>query len=346
MAGDDVHGHARTSASADDAGTRLTVWVALAANAVIAVAKAVAGAVAGAPALLSEAAHSGADCLNEGFLLASLARSRRSPDTEHPFGYGKERYFWSLLAAVGIFVVGGCYSFFQGFEALRETAEPDVGAYTAGLAVLGIALLAEGASLLRALAQVRGQAREAGVPVLRQMRTVPDPALRTVLAEDSTAVLGVLLAAAGLGLHMATGNPAWEAAASMSIGLLLVFTAYRLGRAARDQLIGEAVDAGLQRDILRYLSAQPEVDVVTQLLTMRLGLHSTLLAVRIDLTDGLDSAGVEAMSGRLKQGIRERWPHLDHVFLDITRAGAGDRRAARRFRAELDDAVAESAAPD
>ncbi|MDI2124682.1 cation diffusion facilitator family transporter [Yinghuangia seranimata] len=319
----------------------MTVWVALAANMLIAAAKAVAGIAAGAPALLSEAAHSVADSINEGFLLTSLSRSRRTPDAEHPFGYGKDRYFWSLLAAVGIFVVGGCFSFVQAFEALHTTGEPDTAGYVAGLAVLGVALLAEGASLVRAVVQLRGQARRAGVSVWRQARTLGDPALRTVLAEDGTAVLGVVLAAAGLGLHMATGSAVWEAAASACIGVLLVFTAYRLGKAARDQLLGEAVDPGLQRELLRRLEEQPEIDVVTQLLTMRLGLHSTLLAARVDLVDGLDSDDVEAMSQRLRESVAASWPHVDQVFLDATHAGSAERSAARKYRDELDEAVAE-----
>ncbi|MFF7244719.1 cation diffusion facilitator family transporter [Embleya sp. NPDC008237] len=342
-AGDEVDSDParRAGGRDDDAGTRLTVLVALAANLVIAVGKAVAGLVAGAPALLSEAAHSVADTLNEAFLLASLDRSRRTPDAEHPFGYGKDRYFWSLLAAVGIFVLGGGFSFFQAWEALREESEPDVAGYLAGLAVLFVALCAEGGSLVRAVLQVRRQARESGVSVMRAIRDVDDPALRTVLAEDATAVLGVLLAMGGLGLHMATGNAVWEAAASLCIGLLLVLIAYRLGREARGELIGEAVDVALQRDILKYLDAQPEIDVVTQLLTMRLGLHSTLLAARIDLADGLDSEAVEVMSVRLKRSIGERWPHVDQVFLDVTRAGAGERREAHRYRASLDEAAAD-----
>ncbi|MGW9212883.1 cation diffusion facilitator family transporter [Embleya sp. NPDC055664] len=329
----------------DDAGTRLTVWVALAANVVIAIAKAAVGVLAGAPALLSEAAHSVADTLNEAFLLASLSRSRRAPDAEHPFGYGKDRYFWSLLAAVGIFVTGGCFSVFQGFEALREHGEPKTGAYVAGLAVLGLALLAEGGSLLRAVVQLRGQARAAGVSVLRHARQTPDPTLRTVLAEDGSAVLGVLLAAAGLGLHMATGNAVWEAAASWAIGLLLVFVAYRLGRAARDQLIGEAVDVELQQRILARLAEQPEIDVVTQVLTMRMGRHSTLLAARIDLVDGLDSTEVEDMSERLKHTIRESWPTVDQIFLDITRAGTADRQAAHRHHQSLHRAAPDTTDP-
>lgn len=174
--------------------------------------------------------------MNEVFLLAALRRSRRPPDARHPFGYGKERYFWSLLAAVGIFVVGGCFSFFQGFEALGSHERQSHEGYTVGLIVLGVALLAEGASLVRALLQLRGEKGAAR-----------DPALRTVIAEDSTAVLGVLLAMAGMVLHMVTGDVVWEASASLGIGLLLVYVAFRLGKDARDRLIGESADPELRR---------------------------------------------------------------------------------------------------
>lgn len=226
-------GTAPEKSGGKDAGTRLTVLVALGANLLIAVAKAVGGVFAGSPALLSEAAHSVADSFNEVFLLAALRRSRRPPDRRHPFGYGKERFFWSLLAAVGIFVMGGCFSVFQGIEALRSGADESHSGYVAGLVVLGVAFLAEGGSLLRALHQVRGQP---GGGIGR------DPALRTVVAEDGTAVLGVALAIAGMALHMATGQPVWEGSASLAIGVLLGYVAYRLGKDARDQLIGEAVD--------------------------------------------------------------------------------------------------------
>lgn len=118
--------------SAADRQTRLTVLVALAANLVIAAAKTVGGLISGSPALLSEAAHSVADSLNEIFLLAALRRSRRPADAHHPFGYGKERYFWALLAAAGIFVMGGCFSFYQGLHALRRDDDESPTGYTAG----------------------------------------------------------------------------------------------------------------------------------------------------------------------------------------------------------------------
>lgn len=309
--------------SSDQAGsdqkTRVTVLVALAANLVIAVAKAVGGVFAGSPALLSEAAHSVADSFNEVFLLFALHRSKRPADRQHPFGYGKERFFWALLAAVGIFVMGGCFSFLQGVEALRGgNKQESTDGYIVGFIVLGVALAAEGSSLLRAVIQVRNQPGE-GIG--------KDPALRTVIAEDGTAVVGVLLAMGGMALHMVTREIVWEASASLAIGVLLVYIAYRLGKDAREQLIGEAADPGLRDRIEALLNEQPEIDVVSSLLTMRLGLDSTLVAARIDLVPGLESEHMELVSMRIKAAIAERWPEADQVYLDVTdaaRAAAGD----------------------
>ncbi|MFF3656788.1 cation diffusion facilitator family transporter [Streptomyces olivochromogenes] len=316
-----------------DRRTRLTVLVALGANLLIAVAKAVGGLLAGSPALLSEAAHSVADSMNEVFLLAALRRSRRPADHRHPFGYGKERFFWSLLAAVGIFVMGGCFSFFQGVEALRHGAEESFHGYVAGLAVLGVALLAEGASLLRALHQVRRQG--GGTEGMR------DPALRTVVAEDGTAVIGVMFAITGMVLHMVTGQVVWEACASLAIGALLVCVAYWLGRDAREQLIGRAADEEASRRIRALLEAQPEIDSVEALLTMQLGLDSTLVAARIDLVPGLDSEEVEEVAVRIKRSVAHTVPEADQIFLDVTDARAAQTAARGNGTAESPAATGE-----
>lgn len=326
-----------------DARTAVTVFVALGANLVIALAKLLAGLFAGSPALLSEAAHSVADSLNELFLLASLKRSTRAPDAKHPFGYGKERYFWSLLAAVVIFVMGGCFSFFQGIEALRSGGSESHTGYAVGLAVLAVALIAEGSSLLRALLQVRGQARAAGLGMRAALRAADDPALRTVLAEDSTACFGVLVAMAGMGLHLVTGDVRWEAAASLIIGVLLMYVAYRLAKESRAQIIGEAADPALRRAMHGFLDEQPEIDAMTGLLTMRLGTRSLLVAARIDLVGGLDSEEVEEVLVRVKREMRQRWPIADQIFLDVTEASHKDRERARRERELLDEAVTEHA---
>jgi cation diffusion facilitator family transporter len=288
---------------------------------------------------LSEAAHSVADSLNEVFLLASLKRSTRPADAEHPFGYGKERYFWSLLAAVSIFVMGGCFSFFQGIEALRSGGSETRTGYVVGLAVLGVALLAEGSSLVRALVQIRGNARHASRSMVREIRAGDDPALRTVLAEDSTACLGVVLATAGMGLHMFTDDIAYEAWASLLIGALLVLVAFQLASQSRGQLIGEAADPVLRHQIQEFLDAQPEIDAVTTLLTMRLGTRSTLVAVRVDLVGGIDSEEVELVLVRIKSDLTHRWPLADQVFLDVTEATAKDRARAAGERRVLDATV-------
>ncbi|WP_443033600.1 cation diffusion facilitator family transporter [Streptomyces sp. CA2R101] len=323
----------------EDGRTAVTVFVALGANLVIALAKLLGGLFAGSPALLSEAAHSVADSLNEIFLLASLKRSTRAPDSKHPFGYGKERYFWSLLAAVGIFVMGGCFSVFQGIEALRSGSSESHTGYVVGLVVLAVALVAEGSSLVRALLQVAGQARQTGRSIREAIRSADDPALRTVLAEDSTACFGVVLAMAGLGLHMITGQVRWEAWASMLIGALLVFVAYQLAKESRGQIIGEAADPALRRALVTFLAEQPEIDTVATLLSMRMGTRSTLVAARVDLVGGLDSEEVEEVLVRLKRTIREKWPLADQVFLDVTDASSGDRARARQERRRLDRAV-------
>ncbi|MGW0598650.1 cation diffusion facilitator family transporter [Streptomyces sp. NPDC002776] len=292
--------------------------VALAANLVIAVAKALGGLAAQSPALLSEAAHSVADSVNEVFLLAALRRSRRPADRRHPFGYGKERFFWSLLAAVGIFVMGGCFSFYQGVEALRSGTEEKLEGYVAGLIVLALALLAEGASLARALYQAHRQGGLDG--------GLRDPALRTVVAEDGTAVLGVTLALTGMALHMVTGQVVYEAAASLAIGALLVYVAYRLGREARDQLIGEAADPEAAERIRALLCEQPEIDSVEALFTMKTGLESALVAARVDLVPGLDSEEVEQVAVRIKRAVGEGVPEAEQIFLDITDRAAQEAR--------------------
>jgi cation diffusion facilitator family transporter len=319
VSGTSTNDKSGTSTSSEaDRKTRVTVLVALAANLVIAVAKALGGLFAGSPALLSEAAHSVADSLNEVFLLAALRRSRRPADRRHPFGYGKERFFWSLIAAVGIFVMGGCFSVFQGIEALRNGAEEELSGYVAGLIVLGVAFLAEGISLMRALHQVH---KQGGVA-----QGMQDPALRTVVAEDGTAVLGVSLAMAGMALHMVTGQVVWEASASLAIGVLLVYVAYRLGREAKGQLIGEAADPESSAKIRELLNAQPEIDSVEALFTMKMGLDSILVAARVDLIPGLDSERVEEVAVRIKRSVSRTVSEADQIFLDVTDRPAEEAR--------------------
>src|SRR4051812_45350270 len=182
-----------------------TVYLALAANAGIGVAKFVGGAISGSTAMLAEAAHSVADTTNQLFLLASLNLAEREPDANHPFGYGRERFFWPFMAAVFIFVSGALFSIYDGVHRMLSGAEPSGGTGVA-FAVLAVAFVLEGSSLLRAARQTQEEARRQRRGFARHIRVSRDPTTKTVVFEDSAALLGILLAAAGLALTEVTGS--------------------------------------------------------------------------------------------------------------------------------------------
>jgi cation diffusion facilitator family transporter len=296
---------------------RRTVWAAFGANLAIAAAKLVAGVVGGSTAMLAEAAHSFADTMNQVFLLISLQLGERPADEDHPFGHGKERFFWALLAAVFIFVSGAVFSLVEGVRALLSGESTEIG-YPLTYAVLGFSLLAEGFSLLQAVRQARGEAAAAGTPVRRYLRQSNDPTLRTVLFEDGAAVTGVLLALAGVGLHQLTGAAVWDAGASVAIGVLLALIAFNLGRYSKGLLIGEAARPEQREAMRRAILAHPEVEDVLELLSMHLGPSSLLVAVRVDLRDGISSQDVEQLSNRIDQDLRRVVPEVTEVFVDAT----------------------------
>jgi cation diffusion facilitator family transporter len=305
---------------ADSAGlgaARRTVLVALAANASIAVAKLVAGVASGSSAMLAEAAHSIADTMNQVFLLFSLALGERPPDAGHPFGHGKERFFWSFLAAVGIFVAGAGFSLFEGLH--RIFGPPaEHGSFAIVYAVLGFSLLADGGSLVRAWRHTRHEASERRQPYASYVRASRDPTTKTVLFEDSAAVIGVLLALAGVAMFQATGNQVYDGVASVLIGVLLAVVAVALGRDTKNLLIGEAATPEERKAITDIIEAHPGVDGVLELLTMALSPDSLLVAARVDLADGLSADEIERASSQIDHELRERIPTVWQVFLDAT----------------------------
>ena len=297
--------------------TRRTVIVALAANASIAAAKLIAGVASGSSAMLAEAAHSIADTMNQVFLLFSLALGERPPDAEHPFGHGKERFFWAFLAAVGIFVAGAGFSLYEGLHRIfGPPAEP--GSFGIVYAVLGFSLLADGASLVRAWRHTRREASARRQPYTSYVRASRDPTTKTVLFEDSGAVIGVVLAFAGVAMFQATGNQVYDGLASVAIGVLLAVIAVALGRDTKNLLIGESATPEERRAIEEIIESHPAVDRVLELLTMALAPERLLVAARIDLADGLSADEIERASSAIDRELRERIPMVWQVFLDAT----------------------------
>jgi cation diffusion facilitator family transporter len=309
--------------TAQESSTRKTVLIAGAANLFVALIKVAAGLLTASSALLAEAAHSAADTLNQAFLLTSLRRGSRPADSRHPFGYGQERYFWSLLAAFGIFIAGAGFSVFEGILAI--TRPDDAHHVLLGYLVLVVAGLAEAASFARALWQFRQQARQEGRGVLAQLRSSADTTVKAALFEDSTAMVGLVLAAAGLALRQLTGSEVYDGAASIAIGGLLVLVAVRLGLDNRELLIGRSADPHLQAIIRAEIEGMPGVDGLLELLTMHIGPEHLIVAARVAFSDEISADAVEDLSERIDRCLAERLPVTAHVFVDPTDTTSGTR---------------------
>ncbi len=292
-----------------------TVLLALAVNFAIAVLKAIAGVITGSAAMMAEAAHSVADTFTEGLLLTALRRSGRPADRRHPFGYGKDRYFWSLLAAVSIFVSGAVFAFYEGFRTVFGPPE-EQGDPVVGYVVLAIAFALESVSWTQAVRQVRREARAEDRSVLAFLRVSDDPTVKTVFLEDSAALVGLLLAFGGLGLHHVTGSSVWDGVASLAIGVLLAVVAYTLASTNRGLLIGRQADPVLVRAVWSRLRGAPEVEQVVDLLTMAVGTDRVLVCARLDFDDALGAADLERACVRIDAELRAAHPEVDEVFLE------------------------------
>jgi cation diffusion facilitator family transporter len=304
----------------------LTVLVATGANAGVAVLKLVAAIFTGSAAMFAETAHSIADTATELLLLTALKRSERSPDREHPFGYGKERFFWALIAAVSIFVSGAVFAVFEGVRTmLGESAEQTL-AWVA-YAVLGVSFLLEGTSWVQAVRQVLAAARAESISPARLLRTTDDPTVKSVFFEDSAALVGLLLALAGVGLHQLTGSAFWDGLASLLIGLLLSVVAYILGRTNKGLLIGRQADQRMVLAMRDHLAERPEVTEVVDVLTMTIGTDRVLLCARLDFEDSLSAADLERACVELDTELHERFSDLQEVFLEpVPRTDPGMRQ--------------------
>jgi cation diffusion facilitator family transporter len=254
--------------------------------------------------------------MNQVFLMAAVRRSRKPADPKHPFGYGMERYFWSLLAAVGIFVLGAGFSAYQGIESLVNPTEG--GSSTWAFVVLGFSFVFEGTSFVKALVQLRGDSADASADAADYLRHDADPALRAVVWEDGAALVGLLLAAAGLGLDTILGGRTWDGVASLAIAVLLIGVAYGLGRQNQQFLIGKAASPELQQSVVDIIAGAEEVDSVMELMTMRLSPEEVLVAARVDLADHLTPEEIERAADQIDDVVKHRFPEVRHLFLDPT----------------------------
>jgi cation diffusion facilitator family transporter len=315
-----------------------TILLALLANLGVGVLKLAAGLISGSAVLLSEAAHSAGDSLTELFLFVAVRRSDHPADREHPFGYGKERYFWSLLAAMAIFVSGAGFSMYEGVRTITG-GEPAAHWLWLNYPVLVLAAVLEGLSLRNAARRVRGAAARRRRSIGDYVRRPDDPTVNSVALEDTAALIGIAIAALGVALHQLTGDPLWDGIASLLIGVLLLTVVVVLARACEGLLIGRQADLGTVRAIEAHLEGQPEIDDVVDLLTMQTGVGRVLVGVRADFVDTLSAADLEAACVRIDGQLRAELPELDEVFIQpASRADRGlRRRVVQRYGAPMAD---------
>lgn len=259
-----------------------TVLIAFAANLLVAIAKTVAAVVTGSASVLAEAAHSWADTGNEIFLLVANRRALRPPDRMHPLGYGREAYVWSLLAALGLFVAGAAVSVTHGVQELFRQ-EPATN-FVVGYVVLGVSFVLEGISFLRSARQAAPVAELFERDLIDEVMATSDPTLRAVFAEDGAALIGLVIAAAGLGAHELTGSAKPDAVGSILVGVLLGMVAIVLINRNRQFLIGEEVDPRIRAAVIRALLDEPEVARVTYLRLEIVGPRMVSVVGDVDLT--------------------------------------------------------------
>ena len=293
-------------------GSKTVIYAALAGNSLIAATKFAAASITGSSAMLSEGIHSLVDTGNQVLLLFGLARSKKPPDERFPFGHGKEVYFWSFVVAILIFGLGAGISIYEGVRHLmapEELRNPLV-----NYVVLGLAMAFEGGAWTIAFREFRKTKGRLGW--LQAVQTSKDPTVLVVLFEDSAAMLGLLIALAGVWLTQVTGNPLYDAAASIGIGLVLAVTATWLAAETKGLLIGERARRDVVEDIRRICSALDKVERVNEVLTVHMGPEYVLATLSLEFADALTITELEQTIEDLNQRIRAAHPDVKKVFIE------------------------------
>lgn len=289
-----------------------SIYAAIVGNFLIAVTKFAAAAVSGSSAMLSEGVHSLVDTGNGGLLLLGLRRSRREPDASHPYGYGKEVYFWTLVVAMLIFAGGGGVSLYEGIRHLRHPAE--LGDPTMNYIVLGLAVVFEGIAWTVAFREFGRMKGDLGW--WEAIRKEKDPTAFAVLLEDSAALAGLLVAGGGIWLGHRFEEPLFDGAASVLIGLILTGVAAVLAWEARGLLVGESADPETLERIREIAREDGAVEEVVRALTMYVGPGSVILNLDLEFRRDLSSDGVARSVDRIEKRIREEIPVVRWIFVE------------------------------
>jgi cation diffusion facilitator family transporter len=287
------------------------VVYALGANFAIAIAKYAAAALTGSGSMLAEAVHSTADCGNQLLLLLGLKRSRRPPTPDYPMGFGKETYFWSFVVAIMLFTVGGMFSIYEGWHKL--SAHEGLDKPLIALGVLAFGMGAEGFSMWGALREVNKSRGDASL--WQWFRGTRESELVVIFGEDLAALAGLALAFVAVLATWLTGNPLWDAAGSIAIGVLLVVVAIAVAVEVKAMLIGQGVEAPVRAEMMAFLRAEPPVEEILELLTLHFG-RDVMVAVKAKMRPQGDLARLVDAINDVEARFKARFPQTQWIFFE------------------------------
>ncbi|WP_180024486.1 cation diffusion facilitator family transporter [Acinetobacter sp. YH1901134] len=290
---------------------KIVVYAALFGNLAIALVKFVAAYITNSSAMLSEAIHSVVDTLNEILLLYGMKKSQQPANARHPFGYGRELYFWAFIVALMVFALGAIVSIYQGISHIyhpEEMQNPMI-----NYIVLGIAILCEGTSWFVALKAFRKIKGKQGY--FEAFRRSKDPTTFTVLFEDSAALIGLFIALIGIYLSHALNMPMLDGLASILIGVVLAISAILLARETKGLLMGETADPQLRHNVLMVAEQDSAVHSANGVLTEQMGAHQVLASLSLEFKDNLTSDDIEACVNRIEAQIKQLHPEIVALFV-------------------------------
>ena len=293
-------------------GSTKVIYAALAGNALISITKFAAAAMTGSSAMLSEGIHSLVDTGNQFLLLHGLKQAKKPADDNFPFGHGKEIYFWSFIVAILIFALGGGISIYEGISHIRHP-EPMTNPMI-NYVVLGLALLFEGAAWLFAFREFKKVKGEGSY--FEAIKQAKDPSIFVVLFEDSAAMLGLMVALAGIALSQVTGILYFDGAASVIIGLILIGTSMWLAYETKSLLIGESAQSSIIKGIRNIVEVNSTVECVNEVLTMHMGPEFILANISVDFRDSITAGELEITIAEIDQSIKAAHPQIKRVFIE------------------------------
>lgn len=308
----------------------IVLYAALFANVGIAIAKFVAAGITGSSAMLTEGVHSLVDSGNQVLLLYGQKRAKRRPDEAHPFGYGRELYFWAFIVAILIFALGAGVSIYEGWrhihepEALRDP--------TINYIVLGVSILLEGASWRIAVKEFNE--RRGGLSWWRAIRQSKDPASFMVLFEDSAALVGLVVAAVGVWASHQFNDPRLDGVASIAIGVILGLVAILLARESKGLLIGEAADPELVAGVWDRVADAPGVASVNHVRTIHTAPEAVFVAISADFDDALTLGEAETRVEQIEADLKATWPQLVSIYIRPEKAQDAFRQPYPTLRAD------------